>query len=344
MKKNAPAFHKRLLIRRIQVAAVSMCGIAACILIGAVLAKGILLRTDIFPRATPSEASAAQTSVITSTVLTSAALTSDTGTPTTVTSTDASATTTSANTISTTDDTTATTQETTAATKETTEPTASTVKQTQPDGSAPDLTGYVVVLDPGHQLHANYDQESIGPGMEGTKAKCSSGTAGVSTGRPEYEVNLEIALKMRDYLQSLGCEVYMTRTTNDVDISNIERANFALSYSPDVYLRLHCNGSDNSSARGSSVYVADTGKYTDSLEDWGDLLGSCLSDATGTKYRGCYASSVYSGLNWAADIPSFLLEMGFMSNATDDELLSDPDFQQLICEGAAEFISMMPKS
>ena len=210
------------------------------------------------------------------------------------------------------------------------------------DNNAPDLSGYVVVLDPGHQLHADSAQEPLGPGMSGTKDKCSSGTSGVSTGRPEYEVNLEIALKLQDYLESLGCKVYMTRTTNNVDISNIDRANFALSYSPDVYIRLHCDGSTDSSSRGIGVFVADSGKYAGSLCSWGDLLGSCLSDATGAKYRGCNAGSTYSGLNWAADIPSFLLEMGFMSNIKDDELLSDPDYQQNICAGIADFISQMP--
>lgn len=209
------------------------------------------------------------------------------------------------------------------------------------DGGVPDLSGYVVVLDPGHQLHANSDQEPLSPNSSETKDKCSSGTAGVSTGRPEYQVNLEIGLRMHDYLESLGCEVFMTRTSNDVDVSNIERANIALSHAPDVYIRLHCDGSTNTSSRGVGVFVADSGAFEDSLGDWGDMLGNCISQATGANYRGCNASSTYSGLNWAADIPSFLLEMGFMSNPTDDELLSDPDYQQQICQGVAEFVSKM---
>ena len=228
-----------------------------------------------------------------------------------------------------------------ASTSEETASTAAATSKTSGD-KAPDLSGYVVVIDPGHQLHANSEQESLGPDMSGTKDKCSSGTSGVSTGRPEYKVNLEIGLKLRDYLESLGCTVYMTRTSNDVDISNIDRADIALSHSPDVYIRLHCDGSANSSSRGVGVFVADTGKYSDSLCKWGDLLGEALSDTTGAKYRGCNASSVYSGLNWATSIPSFLLEMGFMSNATDDKLLSDPDYQQKICEGIADFVSKMP--
>ncbi len=230
-------------------------------------------------------------------------------------------------------------EETTASTAETAASTKAASGNT--DGGVPDLSGYVVVLDPGHQLYANSDQEPLSPNSSETKDKCSSGTAGVSTGRPEYEVNLEIGLRMHDYLESLGCEVYMTRTSNDVDVSNIERANIALSYAPDVYIRLHCDGSTNTSSRGVGVFVADSGAFAGSLADWGDMLGNCISDATGANYRGCNASSTYSGLNWATDIPSFLLEMGFMSNPTDDELLSDQDYQQQICEGVAEFVSKM---
>ncbi len=253
-------------------------------------------------------------------------------------------------------ETSASAEDTAAPTKKTTptpEPTATpkpvetTAKPHVSNGAAPDLTGYVVVIDPGHQTHANSGQEAIAPpeyGISGTKDKCSSGTSGVSTCRSEYKVNLEIGLKLASYLESLGCEVHMTRTENDVDISNIERAEFALSYSPDVYIRLHCDGSDNSSARGIGVFVTDLGPLTDKLGDWGDMLGNCLSDSTGSSYRGCWASSTYSGLNWAADVPSFLLEMGFMSNSTDDELLSDPDYQDKICEGIAVFVGEMPNS
>ena len=211
------------------------------------------------------------------------------------------------------------------------------------DLSSVDLTGYIVVLDPGHQLHANSEQEPVSPDSSETKDKVSAGTTGVVTGRPEYEVNLEIALVMEDYLESLGCTVYLTRTENDVNISNVERAQYAVSSGADVYIRLHCDGSSNPATRGIGVFVANSGTYESSLVGWGDILGNSLSLATGSAYRGCVATDTYSGLNWATDIPSFLLEMGFMSNSTDDTLLSDPAYQEELCEGVALFVSQMPK-
>lgn len=228
----------------------------------------------------------------------------------------------------------------------TAETTAETTGQTIPTLpsyiSGPDLTGYIVVLDPGHQEKPNREQEPLSPTMSGSKDKVSSGTSGVKTGRPEYEVNLEIGLLVREYLEHLGCVVYMTRTENDVNISNIERAEFALSYTPDAYIRLHCDGSTDANRKGISVFIADSGKLKGKLPEWADLLGEALSAATGTEYRGHNASSRYSGLNWATDIPSFLLEMGYMSNQEEDLLLSDSAYQLKICAGIADFVSQMP--
>lgn len=236
-----------------------------------------------------------------------------------------------------------TTAQTAATTKAAT--TAITPTTTKP-ATAPvngSLAGKVVVIDPGHQSKPDYTTEPLSPGSTIMKARCSAGTAGVATRRAEYVVNLEISLKLRALLESQGCTVYLTRTTHEVNISNIERAQFALSKKPDVFIRLHCNGSTDTSTTGVRTYVADTGDFADQLPAWGRLLSSCQSATTGAKNLGVDVSSRYTGLNWATDIPSFLLEMGFMSNAEEDRNLSDATYQDQICNGIADFIRQMPK-
>jgi N-acetylmuramoyl-L-alanine amidase len=223
-------------------------------------------------------------------------------------------------------------------------PSAAATLPENPPALPDSLDGYIVVLDPGHQAHANYELEPISPGSDATKIKTSSGTQGVYTHRPEYEVNLEISLKMQKLLQDLGCTVYMTRTENDVTLSNIERATFAVSCHPSVFLRIHCDGSNDPLRRGVGIFVANSGAYTDMLPDWGKNLTDSICAQTGARPKPVNASSRYTGLNWAAEIPSFLLEMGYMTNPVEDRLLSDPDYQDRICRGVAVFIAQMPKT
>lgn len=199
------------------------------------------------------------------------------------------------------------------------------------------LSGIVIGIDPGHQAKQNTEKEAVAPGSGEMKAKVSSGTAGVKTRVAEYVVDLEIALQLRDALEELGCTVYMTRETNDVDISNQERALMMNELGCDLVLRLHCNGSENSGANVIGLYVNKTGAIAEDSQNAAEYLLDAMVSATGARRDGIFQRDTYTGLNWST-VPCILVEMGYMSNPEEDVKLNDPEYQALLVEGMTEGI------
>lgn len=199
------------------------------------------------------------------------------------------------------------------------------------------LSGISVGIDPGHQSKQNSEKEAVAPGSSEMKAKVSSGTAGVVTRVPEYQVNLDISLQLRDALEELGCTVYMTRETNDVNISNQERAIMMNELEADLVLRLHCNGSENSKANGIGLYVTKTGSIAEESAKAAEYILPALVESTGARADGIFKRDTYTGQNWST-VPCIMVEMGFMSNPEEDVKLNDPAYQQLLVKGLVEGI------
>ena len=202
--------------------------------------------------------------------------------------------------------------------------------------------GFKVAIDAGHQLHADSGMEPVGPGASETKYKVSSGTSGVSTGVPEYQLNLDIAKKLKKILVKRGYDVYMIRTKNEVSITNIERAQAANNSGADISLRIHADGVDDSSVHGASVlFPSENNPYVSKLSAESKKLSQCVLDAycakTGFSSRGLYERDDLTGTNWS-EIPVALIEMGFMSNASEDEMMQEKSVQKKMAEGIADGI------
>lgn len=217
------------------------------------------------------------------------------------------------------------------------------VKPAEADGNGDNtraLEGRVICIDPGHQTRGNYDTEPVAPGSGEMKAKVSSGTAGVKTRIPEYKLVLDVSLKLRDALEGYGATVIMTRTVNDVDISNAERAQIANDANADLYFRVHCDGSANKSVHGVSVlipgnkYITDKYILEESKKAGSSILESFVK-VTGAKDRGLSVRNDLSGFNWCT-VPMALIELGFMSNAEEDVKLSTAEYQDKMVKGIVE--------
>lgn len=198
----------------------------------------------------------------------------------------------------------------------------------------------LIAIDAGHQGKANSEKEPDGPGSSVMKAKVAAGTSGAASGLAEYQLTLQVSLKLQKELESRGYKVLMIRTTHDVNISNAERAKIANDAGADAFLRIHANGSDDPSIHGcvtacqtsSNPYNANLYTACRTLSE--DVL-DCFCAATGAKRMYVWEVDNMSGINWCT-VPVTIVELGFMTNPDEDLKMAAEDYQYAMAKGIAD--------
>lgn len=166
----------------------------------------------------------------------------------------------------------------------------------------------VIVLDAGHGGHDS--------GAE-------------SGGVHESDLNLKIVNYAADYLKNSKIKVYCTRTT-DVFYSLGERAALSEIVGADMFIAVHHNASDNSSAKGSSIYYSllDTTESLNGLtsEALADAFIKNMTDKLGTEDRGVIAENFVVVRDSKA--PAVLLEVGFITCPAERKRLVKDSFSK----------------
>ena len=191
----------------------------------------------------------------------------------------------------------------------------------------------LICLDPGHGTipAVGRQLEPIGPGSSVLKIKDGGGTSG------EAPVALAIALRTRALLQHDGYRVAMTRTGTAYAGGNIERARFCNARHAALMIRIHADGSTDSSLNGIKTLVPALHRgWTD------DIYGASVRAArkvqaavvvqTRARDLGLIQRSDLTGFNWA-NVPAVLVECGFMTNPRERRLLQSAAYQLKVARG-----------
>ena len=136
----------------------------------------------------------------------------------------------------------------------------------------------------------------------------------------------------------------MIRETNDVDISNAERAEIANKYSASAFIRIHANSSEDTSVRGvqmlcqtaNNPYPDCAATYSDSRA-LSEIIMNSYCDETDFKKLSIIETDTMSGINWCA-VPTTILEMGFLSNDSEDRYMATEIFKRSAAKGIADGI------
>ena len=199
----------------------------------------------------------------------------------------------------------------------------------------------IIVIDAGHQLKGSAALEPNGPDSEIMKAEVSWGATGVHTGQTEYELNLAVALLLRDELIQRGYSVVMIRETNNVRISNMERAQIANKYEAAAYIRIHTNSWTDESMRGAmTISQSAANPYPTCAIHYGRSRQLSLfvldrfCEETGIQRLNPREMDDMTGTNWS-EVPTTIVEMGFLSNRSDDTLMVTDYFRREAAMGIA---------
>ncbi|UJF33714.1 N-acetylmuramoyl-L-alanine amidase CwlD [Paenibacillus hexagrammi] len=182
------------------------------------------------------------------------------------------------------------------------------------------LSGKTIALDAGHG----------GP----------DGGASSKDGVIEKDINLAITLYLRDYLQQSGAVVVMTRE-EDKDLASPDtkgyskrktedlhnRADYIIDKKADLFLSVHLNSIPSAKWRGAQTFYYPNNPNNPNLAAL--IQGELVKNLENTDRVAKQADKTVYLLK-SLDIPSALIEVGFLSNPEEAKLLSNEKYQQKI--------------
>lgn len=171
----------------------------------------------------------------------------------------------------------------------------------------------LIVIDPGH---GGKDSGAVSP-----------------NGVKEKDLVLKVSAKLDDALKEKGYSTIMTRET-DVFIELRDRSKIGNEAFADIFISMHANAHSNKAAHGMEVLYNknhDIANKTKNEQRLAKLILDEMVKDTGANNRGIVNRPNLSVLR-NTKMPASLVEIGFMSNANEEKLILDDEYQNTIVD------------
>lgn len=196
-----------------------------------------------------------------------------------------------------------------------------------PASAVADNTPKVVVIDPGH-------------GGE------DPGKVGID-GSLEKEINLSIARKLKELLETEGIKVYLTRESDsglykDSDTNKKladmkARCKIIDECNADIVVSIHQNSYSQESVSGAQVFYY---QYSEEGKKLAAMIQAELKNGLDTENtREAKSDSTYYML-LHTPCPTVIVECGFLSNSNEAALLNDEEYQEKIATAIAKGVGI----
>ena len=185
-------------------------------------------------------------------------------------------------------------------------------------------SSYVVAIDAGHGGND--------PGTNGY-------------GLIEKDITLDVCQKLDVILKKSGINTLMIRDGDDY-VDHIERIQLANSRKVTLFLSVHCDWFEDKSLNGIRTFYnpSETLKAGNLQEqDYAQNIQNTLINTLHVKDMGIVPDSQISVVK-RADMPSILVEIGFLSNKNDSKLLMTDDYRKKTAEALAEGVKRSLRS
>lgn len=172
------------------------------------------------------------------------------------------------------------------------------------------LIGKIIVIDPGHGGNEN---------------------GAIANGVREANVNLAVGLKIRDKLLATGATIILTRS-GDISLTLKDRVDIAKAADADIFVSIHANTFSNPETAGAiSFYQSGRPNYLAAA------VQEALAKESGATDKGVRPENFY--VMRENDITAALIEIGFLTNATEALRLTDDAYQEKVAEGISRGIT-----